>query len=118
MADARRQRRLKGDLRVSRVAEAAEGLGMPGGEVVDPITRQPIPGNTKLSSLREAYGAADINGAPRHRIIREDASVAAGERAVESALGLPPHSFRVRNPDGADTRGDKLVGKHRAAHGW
>ena len=116
MGDARRNRRLKGDLRVSRVAEAAERMGMPGGQVVDPRTHKPIAGNTKLSSLRETYGVADINGAPRQRLVRSDARVDAGERAVEAALGLPPKSFRTINPDGSDTRGDKTVGRHREAH--
>jgi len=84
--------------------------------VVDPGTHAPISGNTKLSSLREMYGVADINGEPRERVVRSDARVEAGERAVEAALGLPPNSFRVVNPDGRDTRGDKTVGRHREAH--
>jgi hypothetical protein len=117
MGQAERKRRLKGDIRVSKVGEYAERMGMPGGRVVDPASGEPLHGNVKLSSLRDRHGIADERGTPRERAVRSDASVASGERAVERVLGLPDGSYRSYNRGGRDTRGDKRVGNHRRDHG-
>jgi hypothetical protein len=53
MGQAERKRRLKNDIRISRVGDYAERMGMPGGRVVDPSTGDPLHGNVKLSTLRE-----------------------------------------------------------------
>ena len=49
----------------------------------------------------------------RYREVRKDASVKSAEKAAEKALGLPPGSVKIVNPDGSDTRSDAKVGTLR-----